>query len=197
MTASWAANDVYAAATATQKTTAEKAASVITWSNPAPIPYGTALSTIQLDATANVPGTFVYSPAAGKVLAAGVQSLSVKFTPTATSDYITVTDDVDLTVNPVGTTTTITKNTPNPSSPGKAVTVDFSVTQAITNPTRPTGSVTVQASSGESCTGMLSGGNGSCKITLNTAGSITLTATYSGDANNNGSVSAGVIQTVN
>ena len=196
MTATWAANDVYAAATATQKTTAEKAASVITWSNPAAITYGTPLSATQLDATANVSGTFVYTPAAGKVLTAGLQSLSVKFTPTSTSDYTTVTDDVELTVNPVNTTTTITKNTPNPSNLGAAVTVDFSVVQAITNSTKPTGTVTVNASSGQSCTGTLSGGTGSCKITLNTAGSITLTASYPGDANNNSSVSAGVTQTV-
>jgi large repetitive protein len=196
MKASWAANDVYAAATATQTTTAEKAASVITWPTPAAITYGTALSATQLDATANVPGTFTYSPAAGKVLAVGVQSLSVKFTPTTTSDYTTVSDDVDLTVNPVATTTTITKNTPDPSKVGQAVTVSFSVTQAITNSTKPTGTVTVTASSGQSCTGNLSGGSGSCKITLETAGSITLTASYSGDANNNSSVSASVTQTV-
>ena len=196
MTATWAANDVYSAATATQKTTAEKAASVITWSNPAAITYGTPLSASQLDATANVSGTFVYTPAAGKVLTAGLQSLSVKFTPTSTSDYTTVTDDVEVTVNPVNTTTTITKNTPNPSNLGAAVTVDFSVVQAITNSTKPTGTVTVNASSGQSCTGTLSGGTGSCKITLNTAGSITLTASYPGDANNNSSASAGVTQTV-
>ena len=33
--------------------------------------YGTALSATQLNATANVPGTFVYTPAAGTVLNAG------------------------------------------------------------------------------------------------------------------------------
>jgi hypothetical protein len=55
----------------------------------------------------------------------------------------------------------------------------------------------VSASSGETCSGTLSGGKGSCKITLNTAGNITLTANYPGDANNNGSVSAEVTQTVN
>ena len=43
----------------------------ITWSNPADITYGTALSGTQLDATASVPGTFVYSPAANTVLNAG------------------------------------------------------------------------------------------------------------------------------
>jgi hypothetical protein len=36
---------------------------VITCANPADIPYGTALSAAQLNASANVPGTFVYTPA--------------------------------------------------------------------------------------------------------------------------------------
>ena len=45
---------------------------------------------MQLDATANVPGTFIYTPAAGTVLGAGNdQTLSVSFTPTDTTDYTT------------------------------------------------------------------------------------------------------------
>ncbi len=71
VTAKWAADNVYKAATATGKTTAEKAASVVTWATPDPITYGTALSVTQLDATANVPGKFVYTPISGKVLAVG------------------------------------------------------------------------------------------------------------------------------
>ena len=59
----------------------------ISWANPANIVYGTALSGAQLDATANVPGTFTYTPAAGTVLGAGNQTLSVLFTPTDTTDY--------------------------------------------------------------------------------------------------------------
>jgi len=78
---------------------------VITWSTPAAITYGTALSGAQLNATAatsggvNVPGTFVYSPAAGAVLNAGPQTLSVTFTPTDTVNYTTATKTVSLTVN--------------------------------------------------------------------------------------------------
>jgi N-acetylneuraminic acid mutarotase len=71
----------------------------ITWAAPAPIAYGTALSGIQLDASASVAGTFVYSPAAGTVLTAGTQTLSVTFTPTDTTDYTTATATVQLTVN--------------------------------------------------------------------------------------------------
>lgn len=54
---------------------------MITWRDPAPIPYGTQLSDDQLNAVASVPGTFVYSPAAGCVLAPGTYTLAVSFTP--------------------------------------------------------------------------------------------------------------------
>ena len=47
------------------------AAPVITWSAPAAIVYGTALSATQLNASSTVAGNFVYTPAAGAVLGAG------------------------------------------------------------------------------------------------------------------------------
>ena len=46
----------------------------------------------------SLPGTFAYTPAAGKVLAAGTQTLSVTFTPTNTTDYAKATATVQLTV---------------------------------------------------------------------------------------------------
>ncbi len=79
--------------------TVNKATPTITWPTPAAIAAGTALSATQLNATANVPGTFVYNPAAGTVLSAGTQTLSVTFTPTDTTDYNTATASVQLTVN--------------------------------------------------------------------------------------------------
>ena len=72
--------------------TVNKATPTITWSNPAGITYGTALSGTQLNATASVPGTFAYTPAAGTVLNAGAgQTLSVTFTPTDTANYTSAT----------------------------------------------------------------------------------------------------------
>jgi predicted outer membrane repeat protein len=69
-------------------TSATKTTPTISWANPADIVYGTALSSTQLDASANVAGTFAYTPASGTVLSAGKgQSLSVTFTPTDTTDY--------------------------------------------------------------------------------------------------------------
>lgn len=75
-------------------------APVITWAKPADIPQGTALSSTQLDATANVPGTFVYTPAAGTVLPPGYQALNVKFTPNDTVNYSDAWDTVVVFVTP-------------------------------------------------------------------------------------------------
>jgi hypothetical protein len=61
--------------------------------------YGTALGATQLDATASVPGTFVYNPAAGTVLPVGSNTLSVTFTPTDAKDYTIATATTTLTVN--------------------------------------------------------------------------------------------------
>jgi kumamolisin len=76
---------------------AVKTTTVITWPTPAPITYGTALGNTQLDAKANVAGTFSYSPAAGTVLSAGVHTLSVTFTP-ASSAYTPAQASVQLSV---------------------------------------------------------------------------------------------------
>jgi pilus assembly protein CpaE len=60
---------------------------VITWPKPVSIIYGTALSAAQLNATASVPGVFAYTPATGKVLTAGLHTLTAAFTPTDSTDY--------------------------------------------------------------------------------------------------------------
>ena len=76
----------------------------ITWSAPASIVYGTPLGPAQLDASANVPGTFTFTPAAGSILNAGSgQTLSVVFTPENSTDY---------TSGSATTTIVVTKATP-------------------------------------------------------------------------------------
>ena len=81
-----------------------KALPVLTWATPADISYGTALSTTQFDATASVPGTFVYTPAAGTVFGGGsAQTLSATFTPTDAADYQS--GSTSRTINVVPTTT--------------------------------------------------------------------------------------------
>ena len=71
----------YLAASLTLDIVVNRKTTTVTWNSPDPIPYGAPLSATQLNATATVPGTFVYTPAAGSVLDAGTHYLSVKFTP--------------------------------------------------------------------------------------------------------------------
>jgi glucuronoarabinoxylan endo-1,4-beta-xylanase len=97
-----------------------KTTPVITWATPASIVAGTALSTKQLDATADVAGSFVYSPAVGTVEStAGTVTLSVTFTPTDTTDYDSATASVTLTV--AKKTPTITWAAPAPILAGTAL----------------------------------------------------------------------------
>jgi beta propeller repeat protein len=70
----------------------------ITWSNPEDIISGTALSSTQLNATASVLGTFVYTPPSGTILSAGTQTLKVEFTPTDIANYNTATQTVTINV---------------------------------------------------------------------------------------------------
>ena len=79
--------------------TAPKPIPTITWATPAAITYGTALSVTQLDATASVAGSFIYSPAAGAVFTGGQHTLTAVFTPTDTTDYSSAVASVTLTVN--------------------------------------------------------------------------------------------------
>jgi hypothetical protein len=90
----------------------------ITWATPAAITNPTPLSAAQLNATASVPGTFVYTPAPGTVLAAGRQTLSVTFTPTDTVDYSPAEAMVILTVNPAASPATYTLTTSTKSVEG-------------------------------------------------------------------------------
>jgi hypothetical protein len=89
----------YGAVSGTVTVTVKQATPTITWNTPAPITYGTALSSTQLNATASVAGTFSYNPAAGTVPAAGTDTLSVTFTPTDSTDYTSATASVKLVVN--------------------------------------------------------------------------------------------------
>jgi Flp pilus assembly CpaE family ATPase len=79
-------------------TVTEKFPTLITWPTPSAITYGTALSATQLNATASVPGTFVYAPSAGHVLAPGRYTLSASFTPSDIKKYATAQATVELQV---------------------------------------------------------------------------------------------------
>ena len=79
--------------------TIAKATPIITWNNPADIVYGTALGAAQLNATANVPGSFSYTPASGTLLNAGAsQPLLASFTPNDTANYNATSKNVQINV---------------------------------------------------------------------------------------------------
>lgn len=106
-------------ATGTLTETINKATPTITWATPTAITYGTALGATQLNASSTVAGTFVYTPATGTVLTAGLRPLSVTLTPTDSTDYNTATATVTLTVNKA--TPTITWATPAAITYGTAL----------------------------------------------------------------------------
>lgn len=131
----------------------------ISWSKPAAITYGTALSATQLNATATyggvtVPGTFSYSPASGAVLNAGTQSLSVTFTPSNPSAYNSASGGTTLVIRQA--TPWITWSTPASISLGTAL----SSTQL--NATSVPGTITYDPPAG---------------TVVSLAGNLTLTAT--------------------
>jgi len=91
-------------------------------------------------------------------------------------------------VNAASTTTAITSDTPDPSSASQSVTVNFMVAASAPGSGAPTGNVTV-SDGVDSCVGTVA--TGSCALVLTTGGTRTLTATYAGNSNFSGSVSAG------
>jgi hypothetical protein len=159
-----------------------KATPIITWANPASITYGTALSGTQLNATASVPGSFIYSPAAGTILGAGTQTLSVSFTPTDAADYNPTMATATIAVTKAAAIGSITSSL-DPSTFNLSVTLTFTY-KGVSGLPLPTGSVTV-----------VDGGNALVTLQLNAAGVATYTtsdlsvgshslvATYGGDAN--------------
>ena len=76
------------------------AAQVITWTNPAAITYGTALTATQLNAASSVTGTFAYNPANGSLLNVGTNTLTAVFTASNPTNYVSpLTNTVSLVVN--------------------------------------------------------------------------------------------------
>jgi len=180
----------YSPATATVLLTIAPAVPTITWAPPAAITYGTALSATQLDATANVAGTFAYTPGSGTVLAAGTQTLSVTFAPTNTIDYTTATGTVQLMVSQATTAVTVTSSA-DPSAFGSPVRFTATIT-----PATATGTATFTDGSTSLGTVAISGGLATYSTSALSVGSHSIVAAYSGDSNDSGSTSSVLTQTV-
>lgn len=98
-------------------------------------------------------------------------------------------------VNKADTTTVITSDTPDPSLVNQPYTVNWTTSVTPPGAGTPTGDVTVSDGTGGTCSAPVA--TGTCDLTSTTVGNKTLVATYSGDANFNGSVSAGEPHAVN
>lgn len=166
------------------------------WNKPGALSYGTPLGSTQLDASASVPGVFIYSPAAGAILTAGVQVLTVSFTPTDTTDYQSVNTTVNLTVSKATPTVVVTAT---PSSITTVQPLSVSVTVgAVSQGAIPTGSILLTGGGYSSGAIALSAGAATIAIP---AGSLkpdvdTLKVTYSPDANSTSYNSASGVTSV-
>jgi hypothetical protein len=98
----------YATTTVSVTLVVTQATPKLSWTAPAAIVYGTALSGKQLNATSSVAGTFSYSPAAGTVLTLGKHTLTATFTPKDAMDYTTATATVEIDVLKQAATPTFT-----------------------------------------------------------------------------------------
>ncbi len=166
--------------------------SKINWPAPASIVYGTALSSLQLDATATEPGSIVYSPAVGTVLPAGEHLLTAVFTPSDDSDFTPSTASVILTVMPAIPVVSVSP-TPNPAYVSNAVTITASVpSPAIST----SGIVTFYDGVTQLGSSALNVGTAALTTTALTMGDHSITAVFSGDPNYVPSASTAMKETV-
>ncbi len=187
-----AADTVNASIAGTTPSIAVRAIPQIDWSSPASIVYGTPLSGTQLDASANVAGTFTYTPAAGAVPdAGGDQTVQVLFTPSDAVDYLTAT---------VTNTINVTK-----AVPGLKVTDGGGQYNGRSFPASATiaGVDGALASSLDDITptityydGPTAAGTGSGSTSPSSPGTYTAVATFAGDANYSAARSSPVTFTI-
>ena len=121
-------------------------------------------------------------------LASGAGSCNVSFTTvgaktiTATynpdASHTTSSTSIAHTVSLPPSVTTITSDTPDPSTIGQSVAVTVTVTGASTV---PTGTVSITGAD-TNCTITLAAGTGTCNVVFNTSGSKNIVATYNGNA---------------
>jgi VCBS repeat-containing protein len=170
--------------------TATRETPVVTWADPASIPYGTALSGAQLNPAATayagaVAGTFTYAEgatprAAGDVLGVGTHTLVATFTPTDATTYTTATDSSNVVV--VRADQTINANAASSSLTYGGAGTTLSAT--YTGP-HGTGLVTYAVGSGP-CS--VSGAN----LTVTGAGTCQVTASIAADGDYNAATSTAI-----
>ena len=140
----------YRTSAASVKLTVTQGTPIVSWPIPANLSYGSSLSAGQLNATANVPGSFSYTPAAGTVLGIGTNVLSATFTPTNSMDYATQTATVNLTIDASPAPVTPAPTPPEPTAPAPTIPL------APLNPAPPTPSPAVPTQDTDSPLAILS-----------------------------------------
>jgi hypothetical protein len=173
----------------------------ITWvPNPDSIAVGAPLTAAQLDATAstkftpNVPGTFIYKPAAGTVFnTPGPQTLTVAFTPTDAADFLPSASRAQINVIAQPSKTAVISQ-PSPSIFGQPITFSATVTAniafakvAINPAANPTGTVTFMNGATLLGTATLNANTAVLTGVTLPAGQFIIDAIYSGDGNFSGS----------
>jgi hypothetical protein len=132
---------------------------------------------------------------------AGAKTLTATYAGDSNFNASPTSGSASHTVNKANTTTTITSDNPDPSNIGQTVTFNVTVAAvapgAVVTPTTITGSVTVSDGGTNSCVVTLTAGAGSCTIAFTGPGSYSMTGTYGGDSNFNGSTSVANSHTVN
>ena len=185
ITASYSGDSTFAPLTISGiSITVTKATPTVTWGTPSAITYGAALGATQLNATASVPGVFVYTPAAGTVLNGSTtpQTLSATFTPTDTTDYANVTRTTTIVVGKEASTTTLVLSG---TSLGLGQSVSFTATVAAATSGTPTGSVTFLDGTTVLGTSAIASGKAVYTTSALAVGTHTITANYGGDTNFN------------
>jgi hypothetical protein len=173
-----------------------KAVSVVSWTKPKYIQFGTPLGAAQLDANASTAGTFAYSPPAGTVLGAGSRTLSLTFTPSDTADYTVATATTALLVKGTATQTSLSL-TPTVTFANQSA-ADFVVTVTPASGGAPaSGQLTVTTGTTLLCTASLDvSGVGRCTLSPGqlAVGGHRIQAAFTGNANLKASKSPGTIR---
>jgi N-acetylneuraminic acid mutarotase len=199
--ASFAGTPNFQSSSGTGDLEVSRATPSIAWPFPAPITYAAPLGPAQLNASATfnsspLEGTFVYAPAAGTVLNAGISTLSTSFEPIDTVNYESVWANALITVNPSGTSTTVQSSSAGPSVFGASGTFTATVAAVAPGTGMPAGSVQFK-DNGVPIGGAvaLAGGVATINSSTLTVGSHTITADYLGNGNYNPSAGS-LTQTV-
>ena len=154
----------------------------ITWNPPADITYGTLLSAAQLNASANISGSFTYNPPLGTLLGAGqAQTLTATFTPDDKTDYPgTYSAKVTLNVNQASLAITADDKTMVAGSALPSFTASFSgfvnKETSVVLTSQPQFSVQGDTTKAGSCSILVSGAAAANYSISYKAGTLTVTA---------------------